>query len=102
ISVLQEGGKSRLHQTQEEVEQVKMIMLDNKKKAEERSDNLKDLELQAEVLREKSKVFERTTKKLKQQKEMSNKKTKIIIIFSVVAGLIILGLIIFVITKFAG
>ncbi|PWA18465.1 hypothetical protein CCH79_00009915 [Gambusia affinis] len=97
-----EEGKSRLQQTQDKVEQVTVIMLDNKRKAEERSGNLGDLEQQAEDLLEKSKVFEKTTRKLKQQKEISDKKPKKAIIVSVVAGLIILGLIIFVLINFAG
>ncbi|XP_032434721.1 vesicle-associated membrane protein 5-like isoform X1 [Xiphophorus hellerii] len=68
-----EDGKSRLQQTQEEVEQVKDIMTDNMEKADERSGKLNDLEQQAEDLLEKSKVFEKTTRTLKQQKEISNK-----------------------------
>ncbi|KAM4746404.1 vesicle-associated membrane protein 5 [Anableps anableps] len=95
-----ENGKSRLQQTQEEVEEVKDIMLDNMKKADERSGKLNDLEQQAEDLLEKSKVFEKKSNKLKQQKKMSNKKMKIIFIsVGVVTGLIVLGLIIF---AFAG
>uniref|UniRef100_A0A3P9PM72 V-SNARE coiled-coil homology domain-containing protein n=1 Tax=Poecilia reticulata TaxID=8081 RepID=A0A3P9PM72_POERE len=91
-----EEGKSRLEQTQEEVEQVKDIMLDNMKKADERSGKLNDLEQQAEDLLEKGKVFEKKASKLKQQKKMSNKKMKIIFIsIGVVAGLVVLGLIIF-------
>uniref|UniRef100_M3ZP10 V-SNARE coiled-coil homology domain-containing protein n=1 Tax=Xiphophorus maculatus TaxID=8083 RepID=M3ZP10_XIPMA len=43
----------RLQQTQEEVEQVKDIMLDNMEKANERSGKLNDLEQQAEDLLEK-------------------------------------------------
>ncbi|XP_023198197.1 uncharacterized protein LOC102229934 isoform X4 [Xiphophorus maculatus] len=48
-----QDGKSRLQQTQEEVEQVKDIMLDNMEKANERSGKLNDLEQQAEDLLEK-------------------------------------------------
>ncbi|XP_043966681.1 vesicle-associated membrane protein 5 [Gambusia affinis] len=91
-----EDGKSRLQQTQDEVEQVKDIMLDNMKKADERSGKLNDLEQQAEDLLEKGKVFEKKAAKVKQQKKTSNKKMKIIFIsIGVVAGLVILGLIIF-------
>uniref|UniRef100_A0A3B5LHI6 V-SNARE coiled-coil homology domain-containing protein n=1 Tax=Xiphophorus couchianus TaxID=32473 RepID=A0A3B5LHI6_9TELE len=46
-------GKSRLQQTQEEVEQVKDITKDNMEKADERSGKLNDLEQQAEDLLEK-------------------------------------------------
>uniref|UniRef100_A0A3Q2NWI3 V-SNARE coiled-coil homology domain-containing protein n=1 Tax=Fundulus heteroclitus TaxID=8078 RepID=A0A3Q2NWI3_FUNHE len=42
--------KSRLQQKQEEVEEVKGIMLDNMNKADERSGKLNDLEQQAEDL----------------------------------------------------
>ncbi|XP_005802167.1 synaptobrevin-like isoform X1 [Xiphophorus maculatus] len=91
-----QDGKSRLQQTQEEVEQVKDIMLVNMKKADERSGKLNDLEQQAEDLLEKGKVFEKKAGKVKQQKKWSNKKMKIIFIsVGVVAGLVILGLIIF-------
>ncbi|XP_027889132.1 uncharacterized protein LOC114154330 isoform X2 [Xiphophorus couchianus] len=52
-SVFQQDGKSRLQQTQEEVEQVKDITKDNMEKADERSGKLNDLEQQAEDLLEK-------------------------------------------------
>ncbi|KAM4577781.1 vesicle-associated membrane protein 5 [Fundulus diaphanus] len=87
-----EDGKSRLQQAQEEVEEVKGIMLDNMNKADERSDKLNDLEQQAEELQEKAKMFEKTTRKLKKQ-EMPYK--KMLIALGVVAGLIVLGIIIF-------
>lgn len=46
----QENGKSRLQQAQEDVEEVKDIMLDNLNKADERSGKLEDLEDRAEQL----------------------------------------------------
>lgn len=46
----QENGKSRLQQAQEDVEEVKDIMLDNLKKADERSGKLEDLEDRADQL----------------------------------------------------
>lgn len=46
----QENGKSRLQQAQEDVEEVKVIMLDNLNKADERSDKLDDLEGRADEL----------------------------------------------------
>ncbi|XP_040898433.1 vesicle-associated membrane protein 5 [Toxotes jaculatrix] len=91
-----ENGKSRLQQTQDEVEEVKDIMLDNLNKAEERSEKLHDLEDRADVLLEKSKNFEKTCNQVKQKKRWENKKMKIVFIgVGVVAGLTILGLIIF-------
>ncbi|KAK5622307.1 hypothetical protein CRENBAI_005948 [Crenichthys baileyi] len=91
-----EDGKSRLQQAQEEVEEVTEIMLDNVNKAHERSGKLNDLEQQADDLLEKAKVFEKKSDKLKQQKKGTNNKMKFVFIgIGVVAGLIILGLIIF-------
>lgn len=49
----QENGKSRLQQTQDEVEEVKVIMLDNLNKAEERSGKLGDLEDRAAKMLDK-------------------------------------------------
>ncbi len=49
----QENGKNRLKQAQEDVEEVKIIMVDNLNKAEERSGKLEDLEDRADVLLEK-------------------------------------------------
>uniref|UniRef100_A0A8C4NQ27 V-SNARE coiled-coil homology domain-containing protein n=1 Tax=Dicentrarchus labrax TaxID=13489 RepID=A0A8C4NQ27_DICLA len=44
---------SRLQQAQEDVEEVKVIMLDNLSKADERGDKLDDLEGRADELLEK-------------------------------------------------
>lgn len=49
----QENGKSRLQQAQEDVEEVRVIMLDNLNKADERSGKLDDLEDRADELRAK-------------------------------------------------
>lgn len=46
----QENGRSRLQQTQEEVEEVTVIMLDNLNKANERSGKLGELENRADQL----------------------------------------------------
>ncbi|XP_012704763.2 vesicle-associated membrane protein 727 [Fundulus heteroclitus] len=93
---MEDGGKSRLQQAQEEVEEVKGIMLDNMNKADERSGKLNDLEQQAEDLLEKGKVFEKKSHQVKQQKKMANKKMKIVfIVVGVVAGLVVLGLVIY-------
>ncbi|XP_047448391.1 vesicle-associated membrane protein 5 [Mugil cephalus] len=91
-----EDGKNRLQQTQEQVEEVKLIMVDNLNKAEEREDKLGDLEVRAEDLQLKSKAFEKTTKQVKQQKQCENKKMKYVFIgVGVAAACVILGLIIF-------
>ncbi|XP_019949137.1 vesicle-associated membrane protein 5 [Paralichthys olivaceus] len=91
-----ENGKNRLQQTQEEVEEVKVIMLDNLNKAEERSGKLGELEDRADVLLEKSRAFEKTSHQVKQKKRWENKKMKVVFIgIGVVAALVIVGLIIF-------
>lgn len=46
----QENGKNRLQQAQEDVEEVKVIMLDNLNKADERAGKLDDLEDRADEL----------------------------------------------------
>uniref|UniRef100_A0A1A8FLX0 Vesicle-associated membrane protein 5 n=1 Tax=Nothobranchius korthausae TaxID=1143690 RepID=A0A1A8FLX0_9TELE len=84
-----ENGKSRLQQAQEEVEEVKEIMLDNLNKADERHNKLSDLEVQAEELMEKGKVFEKSTYKVKQQKRCHNQKTKRVVI-GVAVGVVVI------------
>ncbi|XP_026199721.1 vesicle-associated membrane protein 5 isoform X2 [Anabas testudineus] len=91
-----ENGKSRLQQTQDDVEEVRVIMLDNLNKADERAGKLRDLEDRADELKEKGKAFEKKTFKVKQKKKWENKKMKVIIIVSVVAvAILIIGIIIF-------
>ncbi|XP_051278858.1 vesicle-associated membrane protein 5 [Dicentrarchus labrax] len=91
-----ENGKSRLQQAQEDVEEVKVIMLDNLSKADERGDKLDDLEGRADELLEKSKTFSKKTNQVKQQKRWENKKMKWLFIgIGVVVAIIIIGLIIF-------
>lgn len=98
-----ENGKSRLQQAQDDVEEVKVIMLDNLKKADERSDKLHDLEDRAEELQAKSKAFERTANQVKQKKRWENNKMKVVfIVIGVVAALVIIGLIIFAIVGGSG
>lgn len=98
-----ENGKSRLQQAQEDVEEVKGIMLDNLNKADERSGKLEELEDRADVLLERGKTFAKTTNKVKQQKRWENQKMKVVIIgVAVVAALIIIGLIIFAIVQSTG
>ncbi|XP_070760469.1 vesicle-associated membrane protein 5 [Enoplosus armatus] len=91
-----ENGKSRLQQAQEDVEEVKVIMLDNLNKADERSGKLDDLEDRADVLLEKSKTFEKTANQVKQKKMWENKKMKGVFIgVGAVVMIVIVGLIIF-------
>ncbi|XP_008333904.1 vesicle-associated membrane protein 5 [Cynoglossus semilaevis] len=91
-----ENGKSRLEQTQKDVEEVTVIMLDNLNKAEERSGKLGELEERADVLLEKSKAFEKTANKVKQKKRCENQKMKIVVIsVAAVFVLIIIGVIIY-------
>ena len=52
VLIGQANGKNQLQQTQDEVEEVKVIMLDNLNKAEERSGKLGELEDRADVLLE--------------------------------------------------
>ncbi|XP_060893167.1 vesicle-associated membrane protein 5-like isoform X1 [Labrus mixtus] len=103
VLIGQENGKSRLQQAQDDVEEVKGIMLDNMNKADERGDKLNDLEDRADELLEKSKHFEKTANQVKQKKRWENKKMKLVFIgVGVVAALIIIGLIIFAIVDGKG
>ncbi|XP_041856193.1 vesicle-associated membrane protein 5 [Melanotaenia boesemani] len=91
-----ENGKSHLEQVQDEVEEVKVIMLDNLNKSEERTGKLSELDDRADELLQRSKAFEKTSNQVKQKKRGENKRMKLVFIgIGVVAGLVILGLIIF-------
>ncbi|XP_029019627.1 vesicle-associated membrane protein 5 [Betta splendens] len=91
-----ENGKSRLEQTQDEVEEVKVIMMNNLEKVDERSDKLMDLENRADQLLETSKHFEKTTIQVKNKQRWENKKMKVIfIIVGVVAAVLVIGVIIY-------
>ncbi|XP_008282393.1 vesicle-associated membrane protein 5 isoform X1 [Stegastes partitus] len=91
-----ENGKSRLQQTQDDVEELKDIMLDNLNKADERNEKLGELENRAEDLLERGKAFEKNTKQLKTQTESGNRRMRMLFIaVGVVGALIIVGLIIF-------
>ncbi|CAJ1068299.1 vesicle-associated membrane protein 5 [Xyrichtys novacula] len=74
-----ENGKNRLQQAQEDVEEVKGIMLDNLNKADERAGKLDDLEDRADELLAKSKAFEKTANQVKQKKRWENKKMKVLV-----------------------
>ncbi|KAL7836264.1 hypothetical protein AOLI_G00275480 [Acnodon oligacanthus] len=73
-----ENGQSRLQQVQKDVEDVKVIMLDNLNKASEREGKLGDLEDRADVLLQESQKFHKTTVKVKQKKRWENMKWKLI------------------------
>ncbi|XP_071013027.1 vesicle-associated membrane protein 5-like isoform X2 [Oncorhynchus clarkii lewisi] len=87
----QENGKNRLQQAQKEVEEVKVIMLDNLNKADERSGKLGELENRADELLEKSKAFSKSAGRVKQQKWWEHMKMKVLLsgIGFVVAAIII-------------
>ncbi|XP_024130509.1 vesicle-associated membrane protein 5 [Oryzias melastigma] len=91
-----ENGKSKLQQMQDDAEEVKVIMLDNLQKADERREKMSNLEDRADDLLEQSKQFEKKTNTLRQQKWWENKRAKVFLGIGVAAGLVILGLIILV------
>ncbi|KAK5933080.1 hypothetical protein CgunFtcFv8_004736 [Champsocephalus gunnari] len=74
------NGTSRLQRVQDDAEEVKVIMMENMNKVEERSDKLGDLETRAEDLHEKAKVFEKKTNKLMRQKRCENQKMRYVFI----------------------
>ncbi|KAM9743485.1 vesicle-associated membrane protein 5 [Menidia menidia] len=85
-----------LEKMQSEAEEVKVIMLDNLNKVDERGEKLSDLDVRADELMEKGKLFEKKSVQVKQKQKGNNKKMKMVFIgIGVVAGLVILGLIIF-------
>nr|XP_046202890.1 vesicle-associated membrane protein 5-like isoform X2 [Oncorhynchus gorbuscha] len=91
----QENGKNRLQQAQEEVEEVKVIMLDNLNKADERSGKLGELENRADELLEKSKAFSKSAGRVKQQKWWEHMKMKVLLSgIGVVVAAIIIGIVV--------
>ncbi|XP_064827185.1 vesicle-associated membrane protein 5-like [Oncorhynchus masou masou] len=90
-----ENGKNRLQQAQKEVEEVKVIMLDNLNKADERSGKLGELENRADVLLEKSKAFSKSAGRVKQQKWWEHMKMKVLLSgIGVVVAAIIIGIVV--------
>ncbi|XP_076006932.1 vesicle-associated membrane protein 5 [Genypterus blacodes] len=89
-----ENGKSRLQRAQEDVDEVKVIMLDNLNKADERSGKLGELENRADQLLEKSKAFEKTSKQVKEKKRWENMKTKVVLIGIAVTVAVVLIIVI--------
>ncbi|KAG5280839.1 hypothetical protein AALO_G00064600 [Alosa alosa] len=93
-----ENGKSRLQQAQDNVEEVKVIMMDNLNKAEERTGKLGELENRADVLLEQSKGFAKTAGKVKRKKQWENNKMKILIA-GIVSGVIVVIILVAILTN---
>ncbi|XP_060763583.1 vesicle-associated membrane protein 5-like [Neoarius graeffei] len=87
-----ENGQSRLQQAQQDVEEVREIMLDNLNKASEREGKLGELENRADQLLEQSKVFSKTANKVKQKKQWENLRLKVFL--AVIIGVVVLAIII--------
>lgn len=91
-----ENGRSRLQRANEDVIEVKDIMMVNLQKAEERSGKLEDLESRADEMLVTSKAFERTAHKVKQKKWWDNMRMKVVLVgVAVVTVSIIVGIIIY-------
>lgn len=90
-----ENGHNCLRQAQDDVEEVKVIMLDNLNKADERSAKLGELENRADELRQKGEAFSRTSAKVKQKKRWENNKYKVII--AAVISVVVIGIIVVII-----
>ncbi|XP_058231577.1 vesicle-associated membrane protein 5 [Hemibagrus wyckioides] len=87
-----ENGRSRLQQAQQDVEEVREIMLDNLNKANEREGKLGDLENRADQLLEQSKVFSKTANQVKQKKQWENIKMKVIL--AIIVGVVVMVVIV--------
>lgn len=91
-----ENGRSRLQKAHEDVEEVKVIMLDNLDKAEERTGKLGELENRADNLLEKSKTFSKTSTKVKNQKRWENTKWKVIMaVVGVIVIVSVIGILVY-------
>ncbi|XP_023857097.1 vesicle-associated membrane protein 5 [Salvelinus sp. IW2-2015] len=98
-----ENGKNRLQQAQKEVEEVKVIMLDNLNKADERSGKLGELENRADELLEKSKAFSKSAGKVKQQKWWEHMKMKVLLTgIGVVVAAIIIAIVLWSVFRYDG
>ncbi|XP_056602852.1 vesicle-associated membrane protein 5 [Triplophysa dalaica] len=87
-----ENGHNSLRQAQDDVEEVKIIMLDNLDKANERSGKLRELENRAVELKQKGEIFSKTSAKVKQKKRWENYKYKVII--AAVISVVVIGIIV--------
>ncbi|KAJ8408642.1 hypothetical protein AAFF_G00252770 [Aldrovandia affinis] len=95
-----DNGNSRLQQVQQTVDEVTVIMHDNLNKAEERSEKMTDLEGRAELLRQKSKKFNKNTTKVKQKMWWENFRMKVLL--GAIAVLLVLAVIIIVAVASSG
>ncbi|MCJ8746666.1 hypothetical protein PDJAM_G00144250, partial [Pangasius djambal] len=86
-----ENGRSQLQQAQQDVEEVREIMLENLNKASEREGKLGDLENRADQLLEQSKVFSKTANQVKQKKQWENMKMKVIL--AVIVGVVVVAVV---------
>ncbi|KAF4074656.1 hypothetical protein AMELA_G00241880 [Ameiurus melas] len=87
-----ENGHGRLQQAQQDVEEVREIMLDNLTKASEREGKLGDLENRADQLLEQSKVFYKTANQVKKKTQWENMRLKVIL--GVIVGVVLLVIIV--------
>ncbi|KAJ7988539.1 hypothetical protein DPEC_G00324620 [Dallia pectoralis] len=87
---------SQLAKAQEEADEVKVIMLDNMQKTEERKFKLQELDERADQLQMKSKAFQKTSVKLKKKKRCDNIKAK----WKLIAVVSSMALIIFLVAVF--
>ncbi|XP_026997698.2 vesicle-associated membrane protein 5 [Tachysurus fulvidraco] len=83
-----ENGRSQLQQAQQDVDEVRDIMLENLTKASEREGKLGDLENRADQLLEQSKVFSKTANQVKQKKQWEHMRMKVIL--AVIVGVVLL------------
>ncbi|KAJ0067853.1 hypothetical protein NL108_011096 [Boleophthalmus pectinirostris] len=87
-------NENGLQKTQEAVEEVKVIMLNNYDKATGRDEKLSYLDLRAEELRESGKVFQKTTRSMMEQKKKEHVRLRCINKRTLVIAVIVLVLVI--------
>ncbi|CAB1332615.1 unnamed protein product [Coregonus sp. 'balchen'] len=92
---------SQLHQVQEEAEEVKVIMMENMEKTEERKEKVQDLDERAGELKLKSKSFHKTSVKAQKQMKCDNVKAnwKLIAVVAAMALIIIIVALIMLVDK---
>ncbi|XP_028828673.1 vesicle-associated membrane protein 5-like [Denticeps clupeoides] len=82
---------------QQEVEEVKVVMIENMNKSEERSEKLTDLEERSDNLRNSGKMFVKTSQKVKDEKKKQNVRSKYIL-YAIVGSLALIIIIVLVIS----
>ncbi|XP_035381790.1 vesicle-associated membrane protein 5 [Electrophorus electricus] len=95
-----ENGHGRLQQMQENVEEVRVIMLDNLNRAEQRDSGLSELEDRSTQLQEKSKVFAKTSGQVKQKTKKDYIKCKVIMGVSIAILIIIIVIVVLSVLKY--